>query len=222
MAYAPSSYQALRDDHAKALEALDQHTETSQSVGPEPSVEQQAGAELSPDPEPTRPETHYGASRGGWTDMGGMVAQQKSANEYNTLIVASLEARGQDAGQETASAALSQENSPEHELGQGKGLNEGPQLDDSGVRAEMNIDDTSDKAKAWIDGVELDTSQQPDSGDLGRDAALNEIDQNVGGGESVDRGSEFRDAAQEVLDHHIDNGPVLTPDIEQQQPGIEI
>ena len=232
MAHAPRDYQTLRDDHAKALEALNQHIDAPETPDreqiSEPSAERQSGPEAGQDPEPTRPDKMPGPSRG-WTDMGGMAAQQASANQYNTLIIADLGARGQDSGQITpgateqdaASTTLSNENDAAPEVAQDSpsslDIAEGKELGNSGPGMKPGIDDTNETAKAWIDGKELDFSKSPgaeaappgppDRDPPSHDAAASELQQHIERGESGGLKSEFREVAQEIAE------PQMGPEI---------
>jgi len=119
VAYRPN-YQILRDDHARAMDALDQHIGQSQTRNHEagvepPTPEQSTELTAAQDAEPTRPEDERGSSPG-WTGMGGMPQQQASANTYNNWIAAELGSRDDSRGgepwpnaeQSAANAALDQ------------------------------------------------------------------------------------------------------------------
>jgi hypothetical protein len=137
--------------------------------------------------------------------MGGMAAQQASAINYNNVIVAELESRTDD-----------QDRSP------------GNSVEQEGADAAMGTErnDTPDAAKAWLtndDGTVVEISGQPEQGQeaSGHDAAAANLQEYVDRGEGGDRQAEFKEAAHEVLDHHIQNDPPNSPAVGQNPPEPE-
>ena len=101
-------YSPLREAHANALEALNNHIDQTpgreagaEGRAPETSQQVEQGHDVTAEAGPSRPEGHYG-DRPGWTDRGDMPSQQRSAmdsirahHEANPEHAAKLEALNQ-------------------------------------------------------------------------------------------------------------------------------
>jgi hypothetical protein len=124
VAHTPRNYQSLRDEHARAADALNRYIEQSETPDRQDGVQQHVPEQgLEQGYEPERPEQVHRSSPG-WTERGDMVSQQASAVTYNAWIVANSADRDQkaidnaptDAQHAVATAELNQ-----HADGQGRG-----------------------------------------------------------------------------------------------------
>ncbi len=216
MAHEPRNYQALRDEHARAIDALDKHIEPTETPDrqngvEEPSPDKSPELEAEPEKGPSRPEDR-GTGFPGGPNVGGMEAHQNWANSYNkqlnseyfAAIGANAEQRDQsqidnaptNAEHDAASAELDQNID-----GQGRGGNEVQDgRNDPGHEAASNALDQHVEGHETGDKKIEDGRAEPE-----HDAAMSELDQHIDSAGRGDKGiiDEFRDAARETTDPQI-------------------
>lgn len=196
MAHQPRNYQVLRDEQARALDALNNHIDPSAAPDQNNGVEQGAqqhepapAQSAEPEPAPSRPD---GPSRfPGGPNVGGMEAHNNWANSYNQQINRAYFASviGNSAERNDAHVAP--------------------------TNAEQNATNELD---SHIDGQERGGNPiEARRDDLGQDVANNSLSQHVEAQELGSNPSETgryplgQEASHDALEHHVDNQ-------EQRQP----
>ncbi len=215
MVHTPRNYQALRDEHSRAMDALNQQIEQSETPDRQKGVEQSApepSAELSAEQEPTRPEQGVGRSSSGGALTPDMKAQQEWATGYNNRVNADYFAwSAANSGERTQSQIDNAPTNAEHdaasaELNQridGQGRGDGNHVQDG--RNDPGHEAASNALDQRIEGQDTgDKKIEGGRAESGYDALKSELDQRI---EKPERGEivqDFRETAQEIQQPYID------------------
>ena len=243
VAHTSRDYQGLRDDHARAIDALNQHIEPTENPDKQAGIEKSepehsADVISEKEAEPTRPEK-AGRSFPGGPETGGMVNNQQWATQYNQTVNAGYFAYlATNSGERNQAEIDNAPTNAEHDAaknelyqaidGQERGGQpiEGERGEPGHEAAKSELDNHVDRAEAVGSNLEhqQDVGQQPEKSPAIAEA-WDAWEARVEHDEAPQRGGEQEslghDAASDALNRHIES-PDLQPEAQQPGPEIEV